>query len=199
MGNGCRERHDRRQQIQRDPDARIPPSKGTRCPSSQSASRLFDPSTGDRDRSDVDGLASKVPLAGLGGLCICGLGLKCAQSRLSPGATWLEIDSMGFSLCRNYRVQTFGWHEVDHFEIRSSQDTETSRIPMLWMVPTADGEPVHLQVVSVNALTRCSLFSTSTTAAAERSLPFLGAMNGIYRSTNQSCVFAPTHPKAPLA
>ena len=89
-------------------------------------------------------LLPKVPLAGLGGLCICGLGLKCAQSRLSPGATWLEIDSMGFSLCRNYRVQTFGWHEVDHFEIRSSQNTETSRIPMLWMVPTADGEPVHI-------------------------------------------------------
>ena len=97
MGNGCRGRHDRRQQIQRDPDARIPPSKGTRCPSSQSASRLFDPSTGDRDRFDVDGLASQGPFGRARGLCICGLGLKCAQSRLSPGATWLEIDSMGFS------------------------------------------------------------------------------------------------------
>ena len=89
-------------------------------------------------------LLTKLPLAGLGGLCMCGFGLKCAQSRLSPGATWLAIDSMGFSLCRNFRVQTFGWHEVDHFEIRSSQDTETSSIPMLWMVPTADGEPVHI-------------------------------------------------------
>ena len=85
-----------------------------------------------------------IPLAGLGGLFMSGFGIKCSHSRLTPGATWLSIETDGFSLCKNFRVQSYSWFEVDHFEIRSSQDTETSRIPMLWMVPTADGEPVQI-------------------------------------------------------
>ena len=84
-----------------------------------------------------------VPLAGIGGLFLSGFGIKCCYSRLLPGATWLSIDPDGFSLCQNFRVQTFSWHEVDHFTIQSNQNDEGSTLPILLMHPINRETPIH--------------------------------------------------------
>ena len=85
-----------------------------------------------------------VPLAGIGGLFLSGFGIKCCYSRLLPGATWLSIDPDGFSLCQNFRVQTFSWHEVDHFTIQSNQNDEGSTLPILLMHPINQETPIHI-------------------------------------------------------
>jgi hypothetical protein len=56
-----------------------------------------------------------------------GLGLIVAVANLIPGATFLRLDSDGFTMCSMWRSHTYRWEDISHFGITSVATGHTNK------------------------------------------------------------------------